>query len=458
MPELLNLLHEGEPEFRLDLLDTLEAIGDAAMVKPLMNLIYDSNRDVRQRAIGILKQHQVEVAAEQDYYKRAENLSVLDKLLLQTKARGATDFFLHTGSPPYIRYLADLSPISDKKLSSEQVWDRSSRFCRRTRNGSCWTRDADFSYQIEGEKSRFRVNVYRQRSGLSAVFRVINDALIPLEQLGFSKFVVNLLTHHQGMILVTGPAGSGKTTTLMAMVDYINRNRRGHIISLEDPVEYFMENKACLVNQREVGRTTVSFASGLRASLREDPDIIMIGEMRDLETFSTAITAAETGHLVLGTLHTLGAAQTVDRLIDAFPHERQGQIRSMISESLKGIVSQQLVRKKEGDGRMLVTEVMIMNDAIANMIRKAKTYQIPSVLATSAEQGMHEMDNELKSLVERGLVQYEEALLKAVNKKEFEAHFRPAEEKKEEGAKGQPSKAAPATPEAADAPEQRSVN
>lgn len=423
-PHLVKFLAEGEPEFRLDVLDALQAIGDRGMLDTIIQLQYDINRDIREKAVGILKAYQVDIQGEQDFYKKVQNLSMLDKLLLQTKKRGGTDLFLHSGSKPYIRYLSDVIPVSEQLLTNEQVVNLIKAVLPQDKEEELEKRgDADFSYQIEGEKSRFRVNIYKQRNGLSAVFRVINDKVTPIEQLGFSKHVVDLTQHHQGMILVTGPAGSGKTTTLMAMIDYINRNHHGHIITMEDPVEYIVESKNCLVNQREVGRNTMSFASGLRAALREDPDVILIGEMRDMETFSIAIKAAETGHLVLGTLHTLGAAATVDRLIDAFPHEQQAQIRSMVSESLKGVVSQQLVKKKDGSGRILVTEVMMMNDAIANLIRKEKNYQIATVIGTGIEMGMHLMDMELKTLVDRGVIGFEDALVKAVNKKEFETYF-----------------------------------
>lgn len=428
---LLKLVNEGEVEFRVDVLQALQSIGDRQMIDSIIQLQYDINRDIRDKAISILKEFQVEIQGEQEYYKKAENLTMLDKLLLQTKKRGGTDLFLHAGAKPYIRYLSDVIPVSEQLLTDEQVAALIKSVMPEDKVEELEKRgDTDFSYQIAGDKSRFRVNIYKQRNGHSAVFRVINDKVTALEKLGFSKHVFNLLTHHQGMILVTGPAGSGKTTTLMAMIDHINQKRHGHIITLEDPVEYVVESKNCLVNQREVGRTTASFGSGLRAALREDPDVILIGEMRDAVTFSIAIKAAETGHLVLGTLHTIGAAPTIDRLIDAFPHEQQAQIRSMVSESLKGVISQQLVKKKDGSGRTMVTEIMIMNDAISNMIRKEKTYQVGSIISTGSEQGMHMMDMELKTLVDNGTISFEDALSKSVNKKEFEAYFQSPEEAK----------------------------
>jgi HEAT repeat protein len=226
VPHLLKLIATGEPDFRLDVLDSLQTIGDRSMLENIIQLQYDTNRQVREKAIAILKAYQVEVQSENDYYKKAQNLSLLDKLLLQTKKRGGTDMFLHSGAKPYIRYLADVIPVSEQILSNVQVFDLIKAVLPEDKVRELEERgDTDFSYQIEGEKSRFRVNIYKQRSGLSAVFRVINDKVTPIEQLGFSKHVINLLTHHQGMILVTGPAGSGKTTTLMAMIDYINRIR-----------------------------------------------------------------------------------------------------------------------------------------------------------------------------------------------------------------------------------------
>jgi twitching motility protein PilT len=262
--------------------------------------------------------------------------------------------------------------------------------------------------------------------GQKAVMRILDRSAVELSlpKLGLEGANLKLLRQHAnrpwGMVLVTGPTGSGKSTTLAAMIDYMNRTRNDHVITIEDPIEYIHDNNKCVINQRELGAHTRSFSSALRSALREDPDIILVGEMRDLETISIAITAAETGHLVLGTLHTVSAAKTVDRIIDVFPGTQQAQVRAMLSESLRGVLSQQLMKRKDTDGRALAMELMICTDAVANLIRKEKIYQIPSILTTHFEQGMRLMDNELMRLVKEGKIYAEDAFVKAQNKKEFE--------------------------------------
>jgi twitching motility protein PilT len=283
--------------------------------------------------------------------------------------------------------------------------------------------DIDMSYTIKGEGSRFRVNIYRTRTGIGAVFRVLADKILTIEELKLPKPVFDFTELKQGLVLVTGPTGSGKSTTLAAMIDYMNRNRYDHVVTIEDPIEYMHANKKCIINQREIGTHTMSFSNALKSALREDPDIILVGEMRDYETISIAITAAETGHLVLGTLHTVSASKTIDRIIDVFPGKQQAQVRAMLSESLRGVVSQQLLKRKDTDGRLLAMEIMICNDAIANLIRKEKVFQIPSIITTSYEMGMTLMDNELLRLVKEGLIYPEDAYIKAINKNEFEQYL-----------------------------------
>jgi twitching motility protein PilT len=274
--------------------------------------------------------------------------------------------------------------------------------------------DTDFAYEVPG-LARFRCNFFMDRKGMGGVFRVIPARIMTAEEMGLSREILDLCTLPKGLVVVTGPTGSGKSTTLCALIDYINRTRTDHIITIEDPLEFVHENKSCLINQREVGEHTASFKDALRAALREDPDIVLVGEMRDLETVAIAIETAETGHLVFGTLHTSSAASTVDRIIDQFPADRQSQIRIMLSESLKGVISQMLCRRI-GGGRVPAMEVMIGIASVANLIREGKTFQIPSIMQTAKKHGMVLMNDSLTELVRRGLVEPREAYAKAVDK------------------------------------------
>ena len=278
--------------------------------------------------------------------------------------------------------------------------------------------DTDFAYEITG-LARFRANMFLDRKGPGAVFRVIPAKILTAEQLGLSPHILQLCKLTKGLVLVTGPTGSGKSTTLCAMIDYINRHRTDHIITIEDPIEFVHENQSCLINQREVGTHTAGFKDALRAAMREDPDIILVGELRDLETVAIAIETAETGHLVFGTLHTTTAASTVDRVIDQFPTEQQSQIRIMLSESLKGVIAQNLCRKI-GGGRVAALEILLINSAISNLIREAKTFQIPSMMQVGRAQGMVALNDALMELVTKKLVEPQEAYLKAVDKAGFE--------------------------------------
>jgi twitching motility protein PilT len=286
------------------------------------------------------------------------------------------------------------------------------------------TSDADFAHEIPG-LARFRCNVFTDRKGVGGVFRVIPSRIPTVEDLGLSKALLDLCLLPKGLVLVTGPTGSGKSTTLASLIDHVNRHRTDHIITIEDPIEFVHESRKCLVNQREVGTHTASFKAALRAALREDPDIVLVGEMRDLETVAIAIETAETGHLVFGTLHTSTAPSTVDRIIDQFPADRQSQIRVMLSESLKGVISQVLLRKK-GGGRIAAMEILIGIPAIANLIREGKTFQIPSIMQAGRKHGMVMMVDALLDLVRRGLVTPEEAYLKCVDKLSLAALFKNA--------------------------------
>ncbi|MCP3981393.1 MAG: type IV pilus twitching motility protein PilT [bacterium] len=276
------------------------------------------------------------------------------------------------------------------------------------------TNDTDFAHEIEGI-ARFRVNIFRDRMGPGSVIRVIPSKILTSEDLNLSKAILDLCHLPKGLVVVTGPTGSGKSTTLAAMIDYINRNRTDHIITIEDPVEFVHPNKKCLINQREVGTHTGGFKRALRAALREDPDIVLVGEMRDLETIAIAIETAETGHLVFGTLHTTTACSTVDRIIDQFPADRQAQVRTMLSGSLKGVIAQNLL-KKVGGGRVAALEVLIVTAAISNLVREGKTFQIPSLMQTGKSIGMTLLNDVLIDLCKRKVVEPDEAYTKAVDK------------------------------------------
>ena len=278
--------------------------------------------------------------------------------------------------------------------------------------------DLDFSY-VSAEGGRFRVNVYRQQRGLDAVFRAIPDHPPSLEELGLPMSLARFTNFHQGMVLVTGPAGCGKSSTMAALLNLVNEERSEHILTIEDPIEYVHASKQCLVNQRQVRTHTESFARALRAGLREDPDVIAIGELRDLETISLALTAAETGHFVLGTLHTSSTIRTIDRLIGVFPPDQQGQVRTMLSESLRAVVSQRLVPRADGGGRVAALEVLVANKAVGNLIRENKSFQIRSILQTGGAQGMCLLDASLEELVKAGTIQIDEARRNCEEPKRF---------------------------------------
>jgi len=335
--------------------------------------------------------------------------------------RDASDLHMTAGSPPVIRVNGRIERLLDyDKLSPEETRSLIYRIISTEHQKNLETkRSLDFAHSIPG-LARFRVNAYFQRESLAAAFRMIPARIRSLEEINMPTRLYDLADQPRGLVLVTGPTGSGKSTTLCAMVDYINRTRRDHIITIEDPIEFVHENKQCLMNQREVHVHTDGFKDALRAALREDPDIVLVGEMRDLETVAIAIETAETGHLVFGTLHTTTAASTVDRVIDQFPTDRQAQIRIMLSESLKGVIAQTLC-KKIGGGRAAALEVLIVTSAVSNLIREAKTFQIPSIMQVGKSVGMVSLNDALMDLVAKKLVAPEEAYSKSVDKGGFEA-------------------------------------
>jgi twitching motility protein PilT len=338
---------------------------------------------------------------------------------------GASDLHVSVGMPPFVRKDGVMQALDKAAppLDADSVVRLLDPITpEKNRHEFAERHDTDFAYEIPG-LARFRANLYMDRKGRGGVFRVIPNKILTAEQLGLSPAILQLCSLSKGLVLVTGPTGSGKSTTLCAMVDYINRNRRDHIITIEDPIEFVHENKQCAINQREVHTHTDSFKNALRAALREDPDIVLVGEMRDLETVAIAIETAETGHLVFGTLHTTTAASTVDRVIDQFPSDRQAQIRVMLSESLRGVISQTLCRKI-GGGRAAALEVLIVTPAVSNLIREAKTFQIQSMMQVGKATGMVTLNDALMDLVNKKLVAPEEAYAKAVDKAALEAHLK----------------------------------
>jgi twitching motility protein PilT len=285
------------------------------------------------------------------------------------------------------------------------------------------TGDVDFAYEIPG-LARYRANYFVQKYGVAAVFRQIPDTILTVEQLGLPSVLNKLPLYPKGLVLVTGPTGSGKSTTLAALVDYANTHRKNHILTIEDPVEFVHKSRNCIVNHREVGLHTKSFTSALRAALREDPDIIMVGEMRDLETISLAVEAASTGHLVFGTLHTQSAAKTVDRIIDVFPHEQQEQIRATLADSLQAVVAQTLFKRRDTRGRCAALEILIATPAVRNLVRDGKTFQIPTVLQTGKKFGMQSLDDAILDHLEKGRINAEDAYLHSLDKARFRAFLR----------------------------------
>jgi twitching motility protein PilT len=341
----------------------------------------------------------------------------LDNILKYAGSIGASDVHIASDTTPLIRIHGELKPVKMNPITSKESFELISEVMTpEQKENFSKNLDIDFCYQAQGI-GRFRVNILKQRRGVDAVFRIISAEIPTLEKLGLPEVVKHMTEHHQGLVLVTGPSGCGKTTTLAAMIDHINATKKLHIITLEDPIEYVHTNKLANVTQREVHRHTESFAAALKAALREDPDVILVGEMRDLETISMAITAAETGHLVLGTLHTRNAAKTVDRIIDAYPPTQQNQIRAMVSDSLRGVISQQLIPQAHGKGRVMAYEVLVGNLAIGNLIRDGKSFQIPSLMQIGVKEGMVLMDQSLAKLVKDKIIAYEQGLARAENKK-----------------------------------------
>lgn len=331
------------------------------------------------------------------------------QLLHQAYSSGASDLHISVGSPPVVRIDGKLRHLEEGCVTAEESAAMAEALlggkrAERLREGG----EEDFSFPLDNGV-RYRVNVYRQRGAVSIAARSIPQQIPTMEQLALPAQLSGLALKPQGLILVTGPTGSGKSSTLAAMINYINRTESKHIVTLEDPIEFLHPHGTCLIDQREVGSDTGSFASGLRAALRQDPDVILVGEMRDLETISAAVTAAETGHLVLATLHTTDAAQTIDRIIDAFPGHQQAQIRSQLASVLLAVLSQRLFPRAGGKGRLAATELLVNTPAVANLIRSEKTYQIKSIMQTGRSLGMHTLEMNIRELLQMGLIRPEAA-------------------------------------------------
>lgn len=344
----------------------------------------------------------------------------LDAALRSMIEAGGSDLHLTSGAQPMIRMDGGLRPLDGFPVMYADSLQRTlyAVLSQKQREQFEENLELDFAYAVRGV-SRFRVNMYKQRDSVGAAFRMIPYEIKPLEELGVPAVVGNFATLPRGLVLVTGPTGSGKSTTLAAIIDLANRSRNDHIMTVEDPIEFLHRHKRCLINQREVGADTHSFANALKHVLRQDPDIILVGEMRDLETISVALTAAETGHLVFATLHTQDAAQTIDRIIDVFPAHQQSQIRTQLAGALQGVICQTLAKRADGPGRAVATEVMLATPAIRNLIREGKTHQIYSAMQAGAQLGMHTMDQHLAQLVKVGRISYETGLEKCHHIEDF---------------------------------------
>jgi twitching motility protein PilT len=410
-----------DADLRLEALSAVEAVGDPSVSGWVQPLLDDRDHRVRTCAENLLHRWRTQVEAEASGVGVGERLTGLERLLWTMVKAGGDDLFLVSDRPPLMKRHGEMVPLSERVVTPEQVEltlrsvmmpvqiDRMDQLL-----------DVDFSYEIPSLSRRFRANVFRQNDGWSAVFRKISSDVFTFEHLGLPKVIERLCDLPDGLVLIGGPTGSGKSTTLASMIHHLNGHYGKHIITIEDPIEVVHEHRRSLMTQREVGTHTRSFSAALRSTLREDPDVILVGEMRDLETISFAISAAETGHLVFGTVHTASAVNSVDRLINTFPGGQQGQVRAMLAQTLRAVVCQQLLRRRDAGGRALAVEVLLNNDAVANIIRKGQAFQLHSIIATSREQGMQGMDAELMRLLRAGVITPEEAYVKALDKRDFE--------------------------------------
>jgi twitching motility protein PilT len=348
-------------------------------------------------------------------------MAAIDTFLKDVLQRRGSDLHFIAGDPPRIRLHGDLSALRPEPMTAESVKEALYEIMPPKAQARFEKQDgADFAYSL-ADLGRFRVNVMRQLNGMGAVFRAIPSKALTMDELKLPESVRTLARANNGMILVTGKTGSGKSTTLAAMIDDINKRDKGHILTIEDPIEFVHQRRNCLISQREIGLHSPSFAHALHSALREDPDVILVGELRDLETISIAVTAAEMGILVMGTLHTNGAAQTVDRVINVFPADKQSHVRTMLSTSLRGVISQQLLQKADKQGRVAALEIMVNNSAVANLIRQGKIDQLENTMQSGGASGMRTMDSSIQALLDQRIISGSEAFKKGINKARFEA-------------------------------------
>jgi twitching motility protein PilT len=427
---------DPDPEVRLATIRCLETLDDKTQAIAVRACIRDPDARVHRAASALLTRwDELRAGVVAD-----PSAKLLERLLVAVAEAKADDLVLIAGQPPYLKASGIMSPLNETPLSAEELENHlRPHLTREQQEELQGLRDIDFSYEVVSPDLRFRANVFRQNSGLGAVFRSVKNDIPRLEDLGLPPIVSTFGNMRHGLVLVGGPTGSGKSTTLAAIIGDINRRLQNHIITFEDPIEALHERDQSLINQREVGTHIADLGMALRATLRQDPDVILMGEMRDLATISFAITAAETGHLVFGTVHTVSADTTVDRLVNAFPSGQQAQVRSVLAEALRAVVCQHLLRGADGKGRVLAVEVMLNTDAVATLIRKGKAFQIPSVIATSREVGMQSMDSELIRLLKEGRIYPDEAYMKAFEKKLFEPFLEGDGKPAPEASKAQPA-------------------
>ena len=422
-PSVGAMLDLQDPDVRLQALAYAAQVDATELQGRIVGLAEDVDPRVRKAARDLLLRWEVPAIAA------GQELPLLDRLLIRIVQEEADDLLLAPGRPAYLKKVGHTTPITDAPLSAEQVEAMLFPVLAPEQQLALVAgHDVDYSHEIKSERLRFRVNVFRELNGLAAVFRRIKGQLPDIDSLGVPPLVKQFGELKNGLVLVGGPTGSGKSTTLAALIDLINRTSSRHIISLEDPIEVPHPRRQSLVNQREIGTHARSFAKALRSTLRADPNVILVGELRDLATLEFTVMAAETGHLVFGTVHTASAATTIDRMVSAFPPGQQAQVRSTLADSLRAVVCQHLLRDKHGQGRVLALEILINNDAVGNLIRRGKSFQLPSLISTSAEQGMRLMDADLLRLLKEDRITAEDAYLRATSKKEFEAFLAGAPE------------------------------
>jgi twitching motility protein PilT len=418
-PRIAQFLTSDNPDVRLAALQCLESFNDTKFSAAILPCVKDRDLKVRHLAQDIAKKWNI--AHDGNKGGKEEALPIIDRLLIAVRNAEGDDLILLPENTPYLKKHGKTVPLIKNKFSEQQMRSILMHVLTAQQKDDLQNlSDIDFSYEVRSEGLRFRANIFTSRTGISAVFRIIKGDVWKLEDLGLPPVVNTFGDFKNGLVLVGGPTGSGKSTTLSTIIAYINRTSRRHVISIEDPIEAVHRSEMGLINQREVGVHTPSFNHALRMTLREDPDVILVGEMRDLPTIQFAVTAAETGHLVFGTVHTVSADSTVDRLVNAYPAESQEQVRSMLADSLRAVLCQYLIRSKENNKMVLAAEIMLNNNAISNLIRKGKTFQLPSVIVTSKEQQMQMMDTSLMELYKKGKISADEAYLKARNKTDFE--------------------------------------